>query len=112
MSIQEVEYLRSRRRWRAYSNWANFTVSGASGSRILAGTNSEYVSGAPPEWSGGGSTSAGIQVVIITYSNAGPASVAAEYNPDMVAEILRADAAQPEGSFNNVVDMLDWLNRD
>lgn len=35
-----------------------------------------------------------------------------EYNPDLVADILRADAEPPEAQFNNVVDMLNWLNRD
>jgi hypothetical protein len=35
-----------------------------------------------------------------------------DYDPDFVASILHADAAAPEASFNNVVDMLDWLNRD
>lgn len=37
---------------------------------------------------------------------------AADYDPGFVASILQADAAPPEASFNNVVDMLDWLNRD
>jgi hypothetical protein len=37
---------------------------------------------------------------------------ASDYDPDFVASILQADAAPPEASFNNVVDMLDWLNRD
>jgi hypothetical protein len=37
---------------------------------------------------------------------------ASNYDPDFVASILQADAAAPEASFNNVVDMLDWLNRD
>jgi hypothetical protein len=35
-----------------------------------------------------------------------------EYDSDFVASVLRADAEAPEASFNNVVDMLDWLNRD
>jgi hypothetical protein len=37
---------------------------------------------------------------------------ASEYNPDFVAEVLSADAARPEAEFDNVVDMLDWLNRE
>jgi hypothetical protein len=36
----------------------------------------------------------------------------ADYDPDFVTSILQADAAAPEASFNNVVDMLEWLNRD
>jgi hypothetical protein len=35
-----------------------------------------------------------------------------DYDPDFVASILQADAAVPEASFNNVVDMLEWLNRE
>ena len=35
-----------------------------------------------------------------------------QYDPDFVAGILRADAEPPEAQFNNVVDMLNWLNRD
>jgi hypothetical protein len=34
------------------------------------------------------------------------------YDPDFVASILHADAAPPEATFTNVVDMLEWLNRD
>jgi hypothetical protein len=34
------------------------------------------------------------------------------YDADFVADILKADAAEPEASFDNVVDMLDWLNRE
>jgi hypothetical protein len=35
-----------------------------------------------------------------------------EYDPGFVAHILRADAAPVETTFDNVVDMLDWLERD
>jgi hypothetical protein len=35
-----------------------------------------------------------------------------DYDPDFVASVLKADASEPEASFDNVVDMLDWLNRD
>jgi hypothetical protein len=34
------------------------------------------------------------------------------YSAEFVASILQADAAKPEAKFDNVVDMLDWLNRD
>jgi hypothetical protein len=37
---------------------------------------------------------------------------ASDYDSEFVSSILQADAAAPEASFNNVVDMLDWLNRD
>jgi hypothetical protein len=35
-----------------------------------------------------------------------------DYDPNFVADILKADAETPEASFDNVVDMLDWLNRE
>jgi hypothetical protein len=35
-----------------------------------------------------------------------------EYDPDFVARVLRADAAPNEATFDNVVDLLDWLERD
>jgi hypothetical protein len=35
-----------------------------------------------------------------------------DYDPDFVASILAADASEPEASFDNVVDLLDWLNRE
>src|ERR1700685_2018780 len=108
MSLQDVEYIKSRRRWQA-----NLTVSGLGGSRLLNGSNAEYVSAGSHQWLGGGSASAGEgRVVTFSYSGNPPlVEEAADYNADLVAEILRADAAQPETSFNNVVDMLDWLNR-
>jgi hypothetical protein len=37
---------------------------------------------------------------------------AEEYDPDFVASVLKADSEPPEAHFNNVVDMLNWLNRD
>ncbi len=36
----------------------------------------------------------------------------ANHSLDFVAEIRTADAAEPEATFDNVVDMLDWLNRE
>jgi hypothetical protein len=35
-----------------------------------------------------------------------------EYDEGMVARILRLDAGEPEAKFDNVIDMLDWLERD
>lgn len=33
-----------------------------------------------------------------------------EYNPEMVERILKADAEEPEAIFDNVDDMLKWLD--
>jgi hypothetical protein len=35
-----------------------------------------------------------------------------DYDTAFVESVLQADAAAPEANFNNVVDMLDWLNRE
>jgi len=35
---------------------------------------------------------------------------ASDYDADFVRSVVQADAAVPEARFNNVVDMLDWLN--
>ena len=37
---------------------------------------------------------------------------ASEYDPAFVNRVLRADAAPVEATFDNVVDLLDWLERD
>jgi len=63
------------------------------------------------EWPGSWSTSAGQCQAVYTYTGTTSTAEDEQYNPDMVDEILRADAAPPEAKFNNVVDMLDWLNR-
>lgn len=34
-----------------------------------------------------------------------------DYDPTFVSDVLRADSRTPEASFDNVIDMLDWLNR-
>jgi hypothetical protein len=35
-----------------------------------------------------------------------------EYDPAMVTRILEADAKPPEAKFSNVIDMLEWLERE
>jgi hypothetical protein len=50
--------------------------------------------------------SANVSVGGMYYTGAG------DYDPAFVAEILAADAAPAEEGFDNVVDLLDWLNRD
>jgi hypothetical protein len=79
--------------------------------RAVSGTSSQNV---VQQWHGGGSTSVSYGVLTYTYSGPAPAIVKEEeYNPELVAEILAADALPPEEpSFDNVVDLLEWLNRD
>jgi hypothetical protein len=49
----------------------------------------------------------------VAYSLTVPTSdVWEEYDPEMVAALLKADAEQPEATFADVIDMMEWLNRD
>ncbi len=108
MGLQKLaDDRRGRRRLHAYSG--DYTISGAAGSRIVNGSNAGNVSGIS-RWYGGGSTSVDFEIRVHSYS--GPVSVTEEYDPAFVAEILAADAAPAEEGFDNVVDLLDWLNRD
>lgn len=34
-----------------------------------------------------------------------------EYNPAMVASLLKARSEKPEATFANVIDMMEWLDR-
>jgi hypothetical protein len=111
MSLQDIERTKSRRRWQMFET-ATVTVSGAAGSRILNGSNAEYVIGGGYQWLGGGSTSAGQAVTVVAYSGITQAPEVEEYDPAFVTRILDAAAQPPEAKFNNVVDMLNWLNRD
>jgi hypothetical protein len=43
---------------------------------------------------------------------AGHSEPITEYDPVFVARVKAADAAPPAAKFNNIVDMLDWLDRD
>jgi hypothetical protein len=88
-------------------------VAGFGGDQFLTAFNAgAYVEppSIPSGMSGGGFTvsNATMNVSFGCTSYAG----AHQYDPEFVAEILAADAAEPQASFNNVVDMLDWLNRD
>jgi len=78
------------------------TVAGFGGARIVTSSTTAVV--ADFGWSSNATT--GISFGGVYYTDAN------EYDPDFVASILQADAASPEASFDNVVDMLDWLNRD
>jgi hypothetical protein len=40
------------------------------------------------------------------------ASVGGEYNPELVKRVLDADAKPPVARFSNVIDMLEWLDRE
>jgi hypothetical protein len=40
------------------------------------------------------------------------ASVSEEYKPELVKRVLEADAKPPVARFSNVIDMLEWLDRE
>jgi hypothetical protein len=105
MSLQAVERERTSRDPRWHVAPITKTVSGFEGARIvtaLSGGVSAVVKGSA--WSS--NATIGTSFVGVYYAGA------SDYDPEFVASILQADAAAPEASFNNVVDMLEWLNRD
>jgi hypothetical protein len=111
MPVQENAY--DRRRRLAIDDYSDeYTTSGSDGSRIVNGSNAEYISGVY-RWFGGGSTSVSQGVIDYSYYS-GTALIAAEeeYDPAFVARVLRVDAAPNEATFDNVVDLMDWLERD
>jgi hypothetical protein len=90
--------------------WQTFpiteTVTGFEGARLvttLTGSLGQIVEGSG--WYP--NTMVGLSLGAVYYASAS----AGDYDADLVASILQADAAAPEASFSNVVDMLDWLNR-
>jgi hypothetical protein len=81
------------------------TVAGFNGARVVTGaTGPASLRLETHAWTS--NATSGVALGGVFFANVG------EYHPDFVASILQADAAAPEASFNNVVDMLDWLNRD
>jgi hypothetical protein len=81
------------------------TVAGFNGARVVIGaTGTTSLELEAPPWPS--NATIGVSLGAVYYTGVG------EYDPDFVASILQADAAPAEASFNNVVDMLDWLNRD
>jgi hypothetical protein len=89
------------------------TVPGFAGTQLLTAFSGNAYVGAPLNI--GGTTGGGY---ILSNATAGVSlsctslAGASDYNPDFVASVLAADAAKPEASFDNVVDLLDWLDRD
>jgi hypothetical protein len=81
--------------------------------RIVRGSNAQIAS-VNSRWLGGGSTYAGMenQVVYVSWSQSPLPAGEGDYDAAFVARIQHAAAQEPETKFNNVVDMLNWLNRD
>jgi hypothetical protein len=82
------------------------TVTGFEGARLITTLTGNL--GSVVEGFGWYSNAAmGVSLGGVYYVGAG-----GDYDADVVMSILQADAAPPEASFTNVVDMLDWLNRE
>ena len=52
----------------------------------------------------------GLHEYQIVYPEVPSFEVREEYDPEMVARLLYLDAQPPEAKFNNVIDMMNWLN--
>lgn len=78
------------------------TVSGFAGSRFLTAFNALSFSDGDVVAS---NAMTGISVVCVS-------SNSAHYDSSFISSVLAADKAAPEARFDNVVDMLDWLDRD
>lgn len=109
MSLQEAIIDRRRRRTLAFSG---YTISASDLSVVVNGISAEHILCGDGQWLGGGSTSVGQGVTISYYSGSPEVMADDEYDPAFVAKILDVAAKPPEAKFNNVVDMLEWLNRD
>ncbi len=105
-SMQVVEF-----NWLSYATNATNSVSlgglyygGGSGGVYTAGVvSAEYHAG-----TGGPVTGAGEAVRL----NETAPPDGEDYNPEMVERVLKLAADEPEAKFDNVVDMMDWLERE
>lgn len=101
MSLQEV-------RERESAIWCVFpiteTVAGFDGARIVTGLTGNGAVLLGSGWFSNVAT--GVSLGCMYYAST------SGYDSEFVSSILQADAAAPEASHNNVVDMLDWLNRE
>jgi hypothetical protein len=81
------------------------TVSGSDGSVIVYGTAGAGMQVRGLEWTSTNNASIGVSV-------GGVYLTASDYDPAFVERVLKADTAPVEATFDNVVDLLDWLERD
>lgn len=102
MALQELE--RERQQQAAWPVPITRTVSGPDGARIIKGMTGSF--GLTRTCTLVSNATVDVSLVSIYYAGG------SDYDAEFVKSILQADASAPEASFNNVVDMLDWLNRD
>jgi hypothetical protein len=97
-------------------------VSGSGGSQIANGTSAEinplrfdrlnYVGANTACVWAIPAAGAVYNIVEIGMALSSAGSSSCEYNPELVSRVRHADARVPEATFNNVIDMLGWLERD
>lgn len=103
MALQELE----RDQLSQAATWAvpiTKTVSGSEGAKIVKGATGSF----GPSRTYTLVSNATVDVSLVAVYCAGDSAHESEF----VKSILQADAAAPEANFSNVVDMLDWLNRE
>jgi hypothetical protein len=103
-----------------------FAVSGSNGSMIANGSSADFIVSGTVVNAGsyGSGISCGMTISHgTTISTPGGVYQIVEvgmsipsgsfgYDPDLVSSLLRADLEKPEAVFDNVIDMMDWLQRD
>jgi hypothetical protein len=111
MSVLELprKQRQGRPDWRT-SGWRKYvaverTISGDEGSLISYGSNADFISvvGATTTSTAGGAYWIVETAVILSTQ---------EYDHGLVTIILDADSKPPEAKFTNVIDMMNWLDRD
>jgi hypothetical protein len=105
MSLHAVEERERHAPWR-YVYPVALTISGTATSTTMLTDVTAGAAMASPgiDWSS--NASGAVYYGGVYYIGAG------DYDSDFVARVLQADAAPIEATFDNVVDMLDWLERD
>jgi hypothetical protein len=82
------------------------TVSGSEGSLILYGVAGAGMQVSGLEWTSTNNASIGVSLGGVYFAGS------SDYDPAFVERVLNADTAPVEARFDNVVDLLDWLERD
>jgi hypothetical protein len=82
------------------------TVSGSDGSVILYDIAGAGMQVRGLEWISTNNASIGISIGGVYFAES------SDYDAAFVERVLKADTAPVEATFDNVVDLLDWLERD
>lgn len=115
MSLQDIQHEKDHALHRRFVfGGGGYIASNSEFVRIINGASSDYAGCVMREWQTVGSTTMTAGTTV-GYTYSGTAAVFAkegEYDPAFVARVLTRAQQPPEAKFDNVVDMLEWLNRD